>query len=219
MTKIAHVALILMVLSGCDDTSSREGPIPADVTYTIINQSSMLNIKKSLDIRLNKKVSEGALKTIALALRESDLKSYERTFIVYYLADMEVGAVGWATSHFNPDLKIRILGLTVEQEQALKQEPEDMSRNVVGRWLDESPFVGNRTTIFQKNGKLYMENVYKDGSRGETELIDKKSSFGRRFDKADGSGSDSGAHWILDSNGDLQLRDSMGWISTAKKLD
>jgi hypothetical protein len=128
-------------------------------------------------------------------------------------------AVGWATSHFNPDLKIRILGLTVEQEQALKQEPEDMSRNVVGYWLDESPFVGNRTTIFQKNGKLYMENVYKDGSRGETELIDKKSSFGRRFDKADGSGSDSGAHWIIDSNGDLQLRDSMGWISTAKKLN
>ncbi len=246
MTKLIHISLILILLSGCKDHSSPNHsesptstteqatttkrqptyseqieaiPIPADITYKIIDESSLSNIKRSLNIRLNKKVSEGVLKSIALTLKKSDPKRYQRTFIVYYLPEMEVDAGGWATTHFNPELKVQILGLTVEQEQALKQKPDDSSRTIIGNWLDERPFVSNRTTIFQRNGKLYMENTFKDGSSGETELVEKKSSLGRRFEKADGSGADSGDHWILDYDGNLQLRDSMGLISTAKKLD
>jgi len=192
--------------------------IPDDVNYEIINQHSLPNIKRMLDIRLNKKVSKDVLTTIALTLKKSDPKRYKRTFIGYFLPGMEVNAGSWATSHFNPDLKVEIHGLTVEQEQALKKEPENVSRTVIGRWLDERPGVDNRTTIFVRDGKLYMENTYKDGSSGEAELLEKKSPLGRRFEKADGSGSDFGDHWILDASGNLQLRDNRGLISTAKKF-
>jgi len=192
-------------------------PIPTDVTYTIIDKNIVPGIKRSLDIRLNKKVSEKVLHSIAMKLKNSDSRTYERTFIGYYLPDMEVNAGYWATTHFNPDLKVRILGLTHEQEQALKQKPKDPSREVIGRWLDESPFTGNRITIFRKDGKLFMENTYKDGSSGIRELLEKKSPLGQRFDKV--GGSTAGDLWVLVSNGNLQLRDNVWLIVEAKKIE
>lgn len=223
MRKLITIAVpILICIAGCNDTTTAGGatngnPIPKDVTYTIIDENIVPGIKRSLDIRLNNKVSEKVLRSIAMKLRNADSNSYERTFIGYYLPGMEVNAGSWATTHFNPDLEVRILGLTVEQEQALTQEPEDASREIIGSWLDESPFAGNRITIFRKDGKLFMENTYKDGSSGTKELVARKSPLGQRFDKV--GDSTAGGFWILDSNGDLQLRDNEGWIATAKKIE
>lgn len=61
-----------------------------------------------------------------------------------------------------------------------------------------------------------METIYKDGSGGKEELVESSSPAGRRFDPL--GGSSAGDHWILDSNGDLQLRDDEGLIATAKKI-
>lgn len=224
MRKLITIALpILICIAGCSDMTTEEGAtngnsIPKDVTYTIIDKNIVPGIKRSLDIRLNNKVSEKVLRSIAMKLRNADSNSYERTFIGYYLPGMEVNAGYWATTHFNPDLEVRILGLTVEQERALTQEPEDASREIIGSWLDESPFVGNRITIFRKDGKLFMENIYKDGSSGTKELVARKSPLGgQRFEKV--GDSTAGDHWMVDSNGNLQLRDNEGWIATAKKIE
>jgi hypothetical protein len=110
----------------------------------------------------------------------------------------------------------RILGLTVKQEATLRQQPENPSREVIGTWLDERPFVANKITIFREDGKLFMENKYKDGSSGKTELVEGSSPSNRRFDKV--GGSRAGDHWILESNGNLQIRDNEGPITTAKKI-
>jgi len=246
MHRLIHiVAPILVFVAGCGDAPSPQrsdssaptrsasdqqtkstsppqeqpavSPIPKDVTYTIIDQNVLPGIKRSLDIRLNKKVSEGALRSIATQLRGSDSNSYERTFIGYYLPDMEVNAGYWATSHFNPDLEVRILGLTAEQEETLKLQPADPSRELIGTWIDERPHVGNRITIFLEDDKLFMENTYKDGSSGQTEVVEKKSPLGRRFEKV--AGSNDHDHWILKSDGSLQLRDDEGLIATAKKIE
>lgn len=103
-------------------------PIPKDVTYTIIDENTILGVKRSLDLRLNRKVSMEVLKSIAMKLKNLDSNKYERTFIEYYLPGTEIGAGAWATTHFNPKLEVRILSLTVEQEKALKQQPEDQSQ-------------------------------------------------------------------------------------------
>jgi hypothetical protein len=263
MKKVVRVIIfILIFLIGCDNTSSIEQsvssappslktsntenayqehqeltPIPDDITYKIIYQSAVPGIKRSLDIRLNKRVSKDVLKSIAFKLKDSDPNIYERTFISYYLPDMEVGAGGWATTHFNPNLKVFIYGLTVEQEQEVQSkidqeqaikdkieqkqnliaESKDASVTIVGKWLDETPFFGNITIIFHQNGKPFMKNIYNDGSSGLKKLIEKKSSRGRHFEEV--GGSEYGDHYLLDSSGNLQLRDNMGLIRIAKKLN
>jgi len=246
MQKLVHIAApILIIVAGCGDAPSPQNsdsssstrsasdqqtratsppqekpsvdPIPEDVVYTIIDQNVVPNIKRSLDIRLNKKVSEAVLKSIAMELRNSNSNSFERTFIGYYLPDMEVHAGYWATSHFNPSLEIRILGLTADQERDLRRKPDDPSREVVGNWIDERPHLGGRITILRKNDKLYMESKYKDGSGSEKEMVEKKSPLGRRFE--DVAGSTWGDHWILKSDGKLQIHDDEGLITTLRKIE
>jgi len=48
-------------------------------------------------------------------------------------------------------------------------------------------------------------------------LVARKSPLGQRFDKV--ADSTAGDHWILDSGGNLQLRDNEGLIATAKKIE
>ncbi len=230
------ITILSVVTIGCDDgqqSATSRGPssaspkpqqspkpqtptIPDDVSYSIIDSDVMPVFKRSLVVRLNKKVSERTLRALALKLKSQDSRNYERTFIVYYLPGMKVGAGAWATTHFDPDLDVLILGLTAKQEEALRQQPDDPSREIIGSWIDDRMYVGNRTTIFRQDGKLFMENTYADGSSGKKEIVAKPSVSGKKFEDKEDKG--FGDFYLIDSRGNLQLRDQDGLISTAKKI-
>jgi len=230
------ITIVSLVTVGCDDRQQSQTsrqlsaasqpaqqqpklqePIPDDVSYSIIDSSVLPGIKRSLDVRLNKKVSERTLRAIALKLKSQDSRDYDRTFMTYYLPGMAVDAGAYATTHFDPDLEARILGLTAEEEEQLVAEPAPANREIIGRWLDESPFVGGRITIFHEDGKLFIEQMFKDGSSLKEELFEERTPLGRQFDKVEGSS--SGDHWVLSSDGSLQIRDNDGLIRTAKKVE
>ena len=94
-----------------------------DVSYSIIDSTATAGIKRSLDVRLNKRVAEDTLRAMALKLKSQDSRDYDRTFITYYLPGMTVGAGAWATTHFRPDLEVKILGLWTEEEKKLSTAP------------------------------------------------------------------------------------------------
>lgn len=190
--------------------------IPKDVTYTIIDKNIVPGIKRSLDIRLNRKVSEDVLEAIAVKLRSSDAANYERTFIGYYLPGMKVDSGYWATTHFNPDLEVRILGLALDEEGTLTDRVDVPNREYIGSWLDERPYLANRTVIFKMGAKVSMENTYKDGSTGRTELVEIMSQRGRRFEKA--GGSPAGEYYLITSSGRLELWDDEGRIFQANAI-
>lgn len=224
MRQTTYLAIAIVVfIAGCGDTStppsdqSTAMSIPNDVTYTIIDENIVPGSKRSLDIRLNRKVSEDVLTTIAMKLKNADSNTYDRTFIGYYLPDMQVNAGSWATTHFNPDLEVRIQGLTIEQEEALRQQPADQSREIIGVWLDERPFAGSRITIFREDDKVFLENKYKDGSAGIAELVETPSQHGRRFDYNPDRG--NGEYYLITDNGELQQLDQDGPFMTAKKVN
>jgi hypothetical protein len=83
----------------------------AKIHYTIINEETYLDIKTSIDIRLDSEVDEEILYKIANELWEDGREKYERVFICYYLPDMEVDAGAWATTHFDPKLEVKISAL------------------------------------------------------------------------------------------------------------
>jgi len=235
MRKKIVISLVCLTFTGCTNTPTQEqqakadyGPYmkspsdhstqtEAEVAYSIINSDTYLDWKRSLDVRLNKKVSEDTLREIAFKLKAQDPRSYERTFICYYLPGMKIGAGAWATTHFNPNLEVRIQGLTAEEENALKELPDDPSREVIGSWLDESLYIGGRVTIFSQSGKLFLERKYKDGSTETKELVERPSGRGRTFQRKEGSS--VGEFWLIDNQGNLQLWDKEGIITTAKKID
>ena len=127
------VALLGAIACGAEEAGKTPpSAIPADISYAVIDTDIVPSIKRSLDVRLNKKGSEGVLGTIALELKSNDSGQYDRTFIVYYLPGMTVGAGGWASTDFDPTLDVRILRLTGQEEQTLVTEPAPSDREVIG---------------------------------------------------------------------------------------
>ena len=144
-------------------------------------------------------------------------RGFERTFIGYYLPDMEVGAGAWATTHFDPNLEINIFGLSVEKEEKLRsiQTPQDW--DVVGRWLDPTNlYFGYRITIFRKDNSIFMDKTFSDGSSGQYKLIETKSPVWRFNPVEEFSG--TGDHWILNPNGQLEAHDNNGFITAVKPM-
>lgn len=235
MNRSISFLLALSLITACGDRTQRQSPstaqqttstvsqasvhgaIPKDVSYEILRASRIPKIKCSLDIRLNRKVSEDVLRAIAMKLRSQEGEGYERMFIAYYLPSMEVGSGAWATSHFNPTLKIEILGLATEQEKSLMNEPNDPSRRVIGKWLDNRPFAGGIIIIYQKNGTLMIERKFKDGSNLSEELIERAKSRARTFEKK--RDRRDAEYYVIDQGGNLQIRDHvLGLIATAESI-
>ena len=193
-----------------------EATIPPDLEYEVISDATTPSIKRSVDVRLNKRVTEEVLQTLGLRIKASDSRSYQRTFILYYLPDMEVGAGAWASSHFNPELEVEIFGTSAEEHAALTaSQAPDESREIIGKWMDNRPFVTRRIVLYRENGKVFMESTYADGSSGTDEVGESSTSPGMRFD----SSLNNEDYFVIDRNGDLEIRDSMGVIATAKKME
>lgn len=184
-----------------------------DLAYSVIDSDMIPGAKLSLYVRLSRKATEKELAQIARELKDGTPGSYSRTFIVHYLPGMQPGAGAWATTHFNPSLQVRILGMTTEQEQALARQVNSPGQQVIGVWLDETPYMANRTTLYKKGGKIFWERKFTDGGELTNEMIERSSSSGRRFDMRDRNA--SGDYLVINRSGVLEFWDSDGLISTA----
>lgn len=182
--------------------------------YSVISESESNNYKRSIDVRLSEKVSEKELRAIAMELKESEKKAYDRTFIIYLLPDMEVNSGAWATTHFNPDLEVQILGFTLEQEQKMARDAASETRDLVGVWEAES--LGARLTLYRENGKLYLDAKYAEGSDSIEEMIETKSATGTQL--VGKGGNPHGDYIVLDGKGNLQAEDGYGIFLKYKKI-
>jgi hypothetical protein len=182
-----------------------------DVNYKIIEKNNLGTVKGNIIIGLEKKVTKEFLLKLALNLKESQPRKYEKLFIEYYLPGMTPGSGAWATSNFNPTLEAKILGTTIEEEKILNAGSKISSDEIIGEWIDESPYVGSKYTLNKKNGKIIMVRKFKDGSSSEKEMIQKNQSGRLRFEEK--KGNDHQEYYLIEKNGDLGVYDSAGLIS------
>lgn len=195
-------------------------PVPAEpfqgVKYTVIGKSNLGSIKCSIDIRLEKKVTKEFLHKLALKLRKAEPREYDRMFITYYLPGMTPGSGAWATSHFDPNLEVKILGTTIEEEKALMDEPKNSSGEIIGKWFGEFPYGGVKYTFLKRDCKIIMIRKFKDGSSYEKEMIQKNQSGRVRFEEK--GGNDDGEYYLIERNGNLEIYDNVGLILTMHSI-
>lgn len=92
-------------------------------------------VKLSIDIFLSHRVPETALAEFARTVVEAEGGNFERIFMSYWLPGMVYGAGCWATSHYESELSIKILGATIAQKEAmLRMVAEGKSDDVLGHW-------------------------------------------------------------------------------------
>jgi len=186
-------------------------PLPPGVTFRILDATRIEGVKCNLTVLLSAKVSPETLKTLALSLRASERKNYPRMFIIYYLPGMSLNDLAWATSHFDPDLKVEILGTTTTQEHALVAAAKAANEDAIGKWFDQSAYMSGTITIFRKGKKIILECHFKDGSTLTGTLRERASPHGRRFDFTDGTA--NGDYYILTREGKLEIHSRDGTLA------
>lgn len=182
---------------------SHASDIPEDVSYTIISENIVPRHKRGLDVRINKKVSERVLEAIAFEIKESDSRKFKRTLIGFYLPEMELNKGCWATTHFDPELEVRIIGLSIEEEKKLTKTNTNSQATIVGSWLQEDePFPGKLDiTLIEET--YYLEKTYRDGGKSKDALVEKRFKKGRKFVK---EGSKKGSdYYLITKKGVFQL--------------
>ena len=106
-----------------------------------------------------------------------------------------------------------------QTEPASSEPPsgaQDETQDVLGRWvLEEGPFP-SRYVLLRKDDKLIMEQTFRDGSSQAMEMVEAKSPLGRRLDRVQTNVPED--YWVINENGDLELRDDEGLYLTARKI-
>lgn len=186
------------------------------INYIIIEKSTFGSAKISIDVKLDKRVSKEYLQDFALYLQNNEPIKYDRMFISYYLPGMIKSKGAWATTHFNPDLKVEILGISIEEEEALQKKSNSNQDKIIGEWLYEAPYVGAKYTFIKRNDKIVMIIKYKDGSGSEKEMIQKKQSGKVRFEEK--KPNVYGEYYMIEKSGNMGVYDNDGLIQIMRKI-
>lgn len=110
-------------------------------------------LKRSIDIELEEKLTKKELENIAKRLTGS----HQRTFIGYRLKGKTEGPY-WATTHSNPKLEVKILG--IPKGKTFPKSKRKGKR--IGQWINELP--QQRLAIIKTSKGYLLESTYLDGS-------------------------------------------------------
>ncbi len=212
MKKLLYL-LSVIILTACGGTP--ESNLPDGVEYSIIDEDQNENLKKTnINIRINKKVDEATLKIIAEELK-SDRDGFENLWIFYYLPDMKVGSGAWATTHYSPDLEVKILGSTEEEDETTSQT-DDIPGEVIGKWRSDKSLMGAALIMYKgEDDKLFMQTNFKSGNPMTEELSESSSNGLKRYDYEN----THGEYYLIEKNGNLGMYDSDGKYDEAVKID
>ncbi len=208
--KFAITSLIAIIIIANWGDSSKIGKytkeeLPKDFSYNIVKDESNVALQKNqLEIELNQKLTEGQIATLAEQLFNSKEKQ-RRFYIFYKLKGVENSVAAWATSHFDPELEIGIIGSTTEEDVNKDKLSEKIDGKVVGKW-DENKYTFSNLIIYKKDNKTFIKTVYKNGQTSDEELKESETEKGIRYDYKDGGY--NGEYFILNNENGLELYNS-----------
>lgn len=221
------VSIILIGLTAPDPSQKADAPVaqikadnsatlkdvnlPEQIpNYLIVSDDKRGNITRKVQVELSKRVTRQQLEIIANEIKNADKETYERTFIMYRIKG-EKSVAAWATSHFDPNLEIKFIGLNADDFRKLLSLKHDVEGEVIGAWVSPNGFTDHIDVIY-KNDKQYLkQDFYLDATMDPDELIKKGDTY--RYKDPDET-----QYYVIDASGDLEYRGESGNIYLAKKL-
>ena len=199
------LTFLLILFTSCDDNKFggyTKELLPANFSYKILKDQSNIALEKNqLTVELSEKLTEDQVATLAEKLFKSKDKQ-RRFYIFYLLPGMKDGSGAWATSHFDPDLKIDIIGATPKEEASANTAADKVDGEIVGKWHEEQ-YTSANYVIFKKDNRIFIRTIFKNGQTSDEELKSKKVSSGTRYDYKE-SGT-NGEYFILSNSGGLEF--------------
>jgi methyltransferase-like protein len=191
--------------------------------YSVVKIDTDNEIKFSVQVRIDRILSEDELKNIALNVK-SDIKAKSKKgYVFFLLPEMETDNGAWASVEFQPEISVNIFGPTIEDNQkinsSIKREIRSLSdKRFIGIWIDNS--LGEIALIgIRKDKQEGYIKEYIDPTTFEvaiiTFLLNKVKKNGVTIFKE--KESFSGDYYIIEKNGDLSSYDNQGYIATYRR--
>ncbi|MDI1257110.1 MAG: hypothetical protein PSV16_13530 [Flavobacterium sp.] len=192
----AFFIVLINLVGGSSSTIGKykKEPLPDNFKYEITADESNAAVEKNqLKVQLSEKLTVGQIATLAEQLYNS--KDKQRRFYIFYTLKTsgDVG-VAWAISHFDPELEIKIMGATQAEENLSKKNAGKVDGKILGMFYEEE-FTSCSYTVYEKNGKFYVQTTYKDGGSNVNEM--KKSDVENGIKLEDINGNTNGEYYIL----------------------
>ena len=187
----------LMIFSSCSS-------IPSDVKYSVIKEVKNDSLSKvNLDIQLNKKIDEKVLGAIGEKLKaDLKLENCSKIWMFYYLPNMTVGSGAWATTHFTPELEVKILGATEKQTETAVKKADEVDGKVLGKWKEDQS-TNSIYVLYEKDNQIIIRTIFSNGQVSDDKLKSTKENSSTRYDYlADGY---NGEYYKVNSNNELEF--------------
>ncbi len=216
--KKSILILMIVLISSCGDNlkigNYKKEPLPENFSYEILKDNSNKVLEKNqLEVELSEKLTEGQIATLAEELFNT--KEEQRRFYISYFIKGDLNNIAyWATSNFDPELKIEIIG-SKELEDVKTSKTDDIKGEVISKWRSEKSLMG-ATLILYKNdqSKQIMRIKWKTGNPSEEEITEnKQNGLVKYFD-----GNENGEYYLLEKNGNLGMYGKDGKFDEAVKI-
>ncbi|MCG9011155.1 hypothetical protein LH431_11160 [Laribacter hongkongensis] len=183
--------------------------------YTITADERKRNTKRSVEVLLDERISKDALTIVANKIKADEPETFERTFIAYRIKGVSDSSY-WATSHFDPDLDVKIHGITADGYASILESDETVPGKKIGVWLsDNGP--DEKIIAYTSNGKNYIKFIRAPGlGSDEYQYSSKKEGGKTKFIEVDGNGRE---FFAINESGDLEFWGERGNYYTAPKFE
>lgn len=209
MRMITNFQLILLITTllsiiSCSSSSNYEYEILKEDFDKVYNKSSVY-------VQLPNPIEKNELTNIAKEIRASR-KKFDILFVFYSLPNMKIGERSWAITHFEPEMKLKILGSTVNETTTMNSQK--VTGEILGKWKDKAFMIESVKYLVKEDDNLKIKTVFGDGSIGEITLKESKKNNLIRYDFEN----KNNQFYIIEENGNLGFYGEEGKISEGKKL-
>lgn len=162
-----------------------------------------------IDTKIKVRASKEELRSLAHYLKKKAGGKPYRTWIFHYL-EGDSDKVPWATTHWDPDLEVTILGATQKQDEMLTRTAGEGLDDIFGLWRSGGEKGDSVTTFYIKSGKMMCRRMYSDASFSDESL----SKDGNKY----WTDNTHGEYYRIENDGSLGHYGPSGRFNISKKI-
>ena len=178
-----------------------------------------LNNKRAFNVsvRLSEKCSESHLITLALQIKNRIDAVSDRGVVFFFLPNMKLNNGAWAAVDFEPQINVRIIGQSMEDERKVSKGVETV-KDYYGLWADDNSKEDLIIRIRKDKilGYVFEYITVDDQSPSKLPLELAKVKFKGKDAFKDKD--HPGQYFIVESNGDLSVYDNAGFVVSYRRL-
>ena len=179
---LSFLFLSIFLFVSCESSTIgdyKKEALPKNFNFQILKDESNLTLEKNqLYVLINQKLTEGQIATLAEQLFST--KEQQRRFYIFYQLS-EKDMYVWATSHFDPELKIEIIGSTSEEDNNVElNSNEEIDGVLIGKWKEEQ-YTNAAYIIYTKENDVLLKVIYPNGQSLIEPLLKGASTKGEKY--------------------------------------